>query len=95
MKDRVFPCACHGFHFMRFTAWPASQPDFAAEAYVSVGGDFRDTWKDRVKGAWHVLRGGNAHSCEILLDARTAAELRDALGEYLTGLYGLGAKRET
>lgn len=84
-KDYVIPCSCHDFHFLRFTSWPEDDknPDILAETYMSIGGDFRHSWKDRVKGAWHVLSGRHAHSCEVLLDREGAIKLRNILEKHL------------
>lgn len=85
MKEHVIPCSCYDFHFMRFTVWPEDweQKDFRCEAYLSIGGNFWKSWRDRVKGMWHVLRGCESHSNEILLDRDKAIMLRNALEEYL------------
>lgn len=84
-KDYVIPCSCHDFHFLRFTSWPEDDKnsDFLAETYLSIGGDFWHSWKDRIKGAWHVLSGKHAHSCEVLLDREGAVRLRNILEKHL------------
>lgn len=85
MEDYIIPCSCHDFHFLRFTSWPedAKNPDIIAETYLGIGGDFRHSWKDRVKGAWHVLSGRHAHSCEVILDRGGAVKLRNILEGHL------------
>lgn len=83
-KDFVIQCCCHTFHFVTVNIWPEGKdPYFCVEGYLSVGGEFWETWKDRLKGAWFVLRGKNAHSVEVLLTPEKAEDLKRVIELYL------------
>jgi hypothetical protein len=80
----TFRCECHGFHFLSFMWWPYDKDSHMnVEGYLSVGGDFWHTLPVRIKNAWYVLRGRNAHALEMIVDVKKAEDLKRVLELYL------------
>lgn len=81
----MFQCACHSFHFLTFEWFPDDKLG-DINAYVAIGGANWDSWRKRVKMAWHCLKGGEAQSeFEAVLDRDKVIELRNHLNDYLQG----------
>jgi hypothetical protein len=83
-KRTIFPCDCHAFHFLTFEWWPDDKNSDVC-AYVAVGGADWDSWRKRIRMAWHCLRGGEPVSeFEVVLKHENVVELRNSLNEYIT-----------
>jgi hypothetical protein len=82
LKEHVFQCVCHDFHFATLSWWEG-EDCLELGGYLSIGGDYWTTIWDRVKGAWYVLSGRNAHAVEVILDPAKAEELKRIIELFL------------
>jgi hypothetical protein len=83
--QHIYRCDCHTHHYLTFSWYPEDQRDrtLNLEAYVEVGGDFRSTWKEKIKVAWRVLRGLDSCYAEVILDEFSSVDLRNALNDFI------------
>lgn len=83
-KGYLVRCNCHAFHFMEFEWYTEDTTQFlGVEGYLSVGGDFRKTFRDRVSNAARVLLGRNASVADVILSREEVIKLRNALETFL------------
>jgi hypothetical protein len=88
-KRSIFQCSCHDFHFLTFQWYPEDKyfdPEIWVQAYLSIGGRDWNSWKERLNVIWHVLRGRETSSYEVILRREDAMGLRNDLNEYLAAM---------
>ena len=89
-SERIWRCACHySPHFVAVVADPiasdvAENPDVGAWVTVEVTNGPVPIWS-RAKEAWALLRGRGHRYCyaEVMLEPKTAREIRDHLSRFL------------
>lgn len=81
--DGAWRCNCGAGHFLTIACWDMARDGSGAvefEALLQLEGDFRTSWRDRIRQAWEVLRGGCSDTrVGIVLDARVAGEIAAVL----------------
>jgi hypothetical protein len=92
-KRSVFPCSCHDFHFMTFEWWPDDKLS-DLEAWVAVGGRDWDSWRKRLKLAWHCLRARESSVYEVVLRREQVMDLRNDLNGYLAAVERLNIEAD-
>jgi hypothetical protein len=84
----IFQCDCHAFHFLTFEWWPDDKLGDVC-AYAAIGGSDWNSWRKRIRMAWHCLRGGESTSeYEVVLERNKVVELRNSLNDYLQKTQG-------
>jgi len=77
--DHIWRCDCSDIHYLTLT-WDDEDPTWR---YLAVA----DGWggrsvKERIKGAWKLLRGHYHTGCEILLNDETVADVLAVLSAH-------------
>ena len=83
-KDHDWRCECGGGHFLSVAWWPEDlDRGLEIEGYLAVEGDFRDSWRHRLRWAWKLLRSGHSATyVGLVLDAAKAREIAGVLEEF-------------
>lgn len=79
--DYIWQCDCSDIHYLTMT-WDDKDPDWR---YLSIA----DAWsgrrfRDRLQGAWKLMRGQHHCGTEIILSEKTIAEVLEALSKHTT-----------
>lgn len=77
--DYIWPCDCSDIHYLTMS-WNDKDPEWR---FLSIA----DGWsshrlRDRVKGAWKILRGRSFCASEIVLTEKVVNEVLDALSKH-------------
>lgn len=76
-QELIFPCDCGNGDYLRIT-WD-KDPDWRV-LWIEAWGN-KITLRNRIKGAWRILRDQSWQHTEILLDDQTVKKLVDFLSD--------------
>lgn len=101
VDEKIWRCDCGGDHFLSVSLWKWEYKKGSYDGYIEIADDSvpipgNGWWslKERLKGAWYVLRGRRHTWAVILLSPKTCQEIIDRLTKVKKELEEHGGEAE-